>query len=759
MDAICALFGHCSLPLERRCDPSLGQRCCGAVAICHLLTSQLEQIGNAALVSWVQDRAHKLSQGPALHIGAGALQAEVKKQLVELLVEKGVPEDKVQDRIADAIKKVGQGRIEEGLKAAKPWTVLKSFASGLPQPFRWLRPEELEAQIRQRADNKFGTAAGEARAKKQDRGKAGKPKLMPELDPKHLVLIEGTFVTEDGTVVPSISLEDVEANAHGVAICSPAQARPFLEEVTSISVEPLAIVSTAPLSDAEVSAQVTQVLRFPAIYGPTSEPILAVGTLIQLGDAKVLQAASSTKADQIRAGVIKVSVYKDQWGGDWDQFSQAPIKCLTQHIPLFTLCKGNGCGHNCPKFHASIDESPDTVIHEVWARKFQLDNGAKATQQAAAAFQVFMRVPASAIDGLQQSTTVGVYVEPRAEAPATGPCPDYAVIWLPGQDHKAALHSKRKTDKALALTRLGHKYGVRVRAEDEEAAFKLLRPEHAFSKVKVTAKYMLHPLPRGLTRQGLQQLLDAWNWAARPLQPTKGTAGAAWQVGAEDPPPSAALATDSGFVLPVQISSSQAPSAAARVLASSKTRRHIQETPAAASSSTEDPWAQGQDPWARYKNAATEAPKPTPGAAAKIQEVHQQLKQEVDVAVQSSLAERKAHDEATESRFLRLEAGLTELQTQGRKFENWFAEAGKRMDQQSKEVGAIQQAMQGQQQELAQMQGQMAAQGEQVQQAVSQAVMTMRSDLNSQLSTQLSAQMEQFQALLSKSQRSGRSRS
>ena len=437
-----------------------------------------------------QAQARGLSEGLALHRGAGALSPEAKTALAELLISKGVPADRVGERVAEATRKVGVSKI----KASKPWAVLKSLASNLVHPFRWIRAEELEAQIRVRADNKFGTAAVEAKGHKPKPGKGAKPKGVPQLDPKHLVLIEGAFVTDDGTTVPNLSFEDVEANAHGIAVCSPAQALPFLEDDASISVEPLALVSTAPIGSFEQVCKQTQELRFPAIYGPTSEPILVAGSLIQLGDAKVKPAAGNASADQVSTGVIKVTVFKDQWQGDWEAFLQAPVKGLMQQqVPLLNLCKGQGCGTNCAKFHASIDEAPDTVIHEVWARKYQLDNGTKTAAAQATSFQVFLRIPASAVNELQQITTPGVYVEPREAGNATGPSKAFAVIWLPGMDHQAALHCKRKTDKVLALTRLGNKYGVRVKASDEEAAFRVLRPEHAYSWVRVTTRYKPHP--------------------------------------------------------------------------------------------------------------------------------------------------------------------------------------------------------------------------------------------------------------------------
>ena len=194
----------------------------------------------------------------------------------------------------------------------------------------------------------------------------------------------------------------------------------------------------------------------------------------------------------------------------------------------------------------------------------------------------------------------------------------------------------------------------------------------------------------------------------------------------------------------------------ASVFASQKTRRHIKDMPASSTQlPTEDPWVGGLDPWAKYKGSSTDTQKPTAGATAKIQEVQKQLREEVDAAVQSSLQERLSLDNATESRFQKLESNLAELRAQGQKFEHWFSDASKRMDQQTKDVGTLQQTVQSQQQELVQLQGQVAAQGDVVQQAVT----TIRSDLSTQLSTQFTAQMEQFQALFAKKKREGRSRS
>ena len=314
LDALGHILEVAEMPLQARHVSALGDSCCGAVALCHLMLAMgMIHIGSKDLVNWIQVSAFGLSEGPVLHIGAGGLSADNKTALSELLVAKGVPEDKVNERVADAMSKVGLRKIEEGLRAQRPWAALKAVATGAAKPFRWLKADELEAQIRKKADNKFGTAAGEARTMKRAMKQTAPKQAAPQLDPRQLVLIEGTFVTDDGTAVPGVSLENVTVNAHGIAVCSPAQAQPFMDEDASISVEPLAIISTAPLTGVEATKRSKQDVRFPAVCGPTSEPILVAGTLVQLGDSHVKQAESQAKADQVRTGVVKVTVYKDQW--------------------------------------------------------------------------------------------------------------------------------------------------------------------------------------------------------------------------------------------------------------------------------------------------------------------------------------------------------------------------------------------------------------------------------------------------------------
>ena len=51
----------------------------------------------------------------------------------------------------------------------------------------------------------------------------------------------------------------------------------------------------------------------------------------------------------------------------------------------------------------------------------------------------------------------------------------YKVIWIPGIGKDKARHVVRTQPKAITVARLGSKYGIRVRDQDEEASVLDLR--------------------------------------------------------------------------------------------------------------------------------------------------------------------------------------------------------------------------------------------------------------------------------------------
>lgn len=79
--------------------------------------------------------------------------------------------------------------------------------------------------------------------------------------------------------------------------------------------------------------------------------------MVQLGDSNVQRKAAQVvvQADQIATTTIKLTVFRDEWPGEWEAFGQAPLREVINKFPLFRLCKGNRCGGECGRYHAPVD--------------------------------------------------------------------------------------------------------------------------------------------------------------------------------------------------------------------------------------------------------------------------------------------------------------------------------------------------------------------------------------------------------------------
>ena len=114
-------------------------------------------------------------------------------------------------------------------------------------------------------------------------------------------------------------------------------------------------------------------------------------------------------------------------------------------------------------------------------------------------------------------------LEPR-QTEGRGSDATTAVVWLPNYTLAEAQHKLRITERALAVARFGNRYGVRVPSKEAEQIHTQLNPEVPFSNFGVTKVFELRPLPHGTQKLGVLNMLKAWKWKARPLQPCKSDA-------------------------------------------------------------------------------------------------------------------------------------------------------------------------------------------------------------------------------------------
>ena len=518
-------------------------------------------------------------------------------RLASLLVDKGVPEDRSDERALAGIQALGEKAVDQALRAKNPWAELKTLASKPGVRFLWVKHDELMRQVRLRAENKFGISShGKKKERQRDTRQA-----QVQLAPSHLTLLDGSFVDESGEAVKQIQFDEVKAHATGIALATVGQILPFLVEGKSLSLEPLAVITTEEVPHEQQGLLPVTQIRFPAEYAGTREPVLIQGSLIQLGDNTVTRRQDGVKPviEANKTCTFKLVVFRDEWEASnlqWADLCKGPMKALFQNQEALTLCRGAACGGGCLRYHAPVDVECDSLITDLWDRRWaKTDGGGRVTPDKAGLFSVMMRVLDDAEEWIQGvSGQCGIYLEPRQQD-GKGPAAEFGVIWLPQQGFKDAEHKKKTMQGAVAIARIGHRWGLRFRDEDMEAAFKELRPREQYSKISLDRIFVMYPLPHGTTRQGLQKSLKEWGWEAKPLQPTRGGAeGAGWQVGSGKAPPSMVLQGAHGDVVVTPVRTVQQVREPPKILSSFKTRSHLKQAASSTGTSSADPWLQHQ---------------------------------------------------------------------------------------------------------------------------------------------------------------------
>ena len=615
---------------------------------------------------------------------------ELKDQICELLHSHGVSENHSEERFFAALKKIGQQKLATAMESKNQWAALKSLGSQPKVNFLWVKPDELDRQIKSRAESKFRAAT----SNKKQPGRQRKEAV--NVNPKDLELLPGIFVTEDDREVGQIAIEEVASDRSGIAFATLSEVAPFLKSDKSITLDALAVLTNEPVPPADQGLIPVVNLRYPAKYVPTQEAILVEGSLVQLGDCSVLRKAAQqpTKIDPVPTRSYKVTVWKDEWPGNWDQFVQGPVKHLTATCPRLLLCKGDRCGSDCRRYHAPVDSQVDSVMVDVWSRGFFSQKGKRMAPNEADAFQVMVRIPEVCCEGLQQrSGNDGVYFEPRSED-GKSPLAAMAVVWMNGVSKEEVSHKMKITDKGLALARFGNRWGIRTWAKDAEEIHNQLLPDTPFNDVTVQAIYELRPLPHGIQKSGVQSLLREWQWAARPLQPSKGDQhGAGWLVGGKEPP-QWLFQTSQGDVLVTVHKKAEQDKHQVVILGSQKTKAHMKAGPKKSSGSAPGkenviPF-DGKDPWGGTNNYQKDQ---SMAVTARIDQVQTKIQE----TVQSSIRGEQ------EERFRKLEVGLAEVKEQNGRFERWFHEAGQCSQEMQRQVTSLSGQVKEQKQELGQM--------------------------------------------------------
>lgn len=567
-------------------------------------------------------------------------------------------------------------------------------------------------------------------------------------------MIPGHFKDSEGDLIPQIDITQVTADARGIAICTVADARPYLSQISSISTDALALLTLDEIPTGGRGVAKVSAMRFPAVFEPTNDPLLVHGCLVQLGEISVNRHQPKDPASSMDISdtqVIKVQVFRDELDLDWASFVQAPLRHLFQIIPILRLCSALSCDHKCGAYHAMVEEPLDQVVHETWGRRFQTVDGKNMSAAEATLFTLFLRIAKQVMKDLMQVSVVGIYLEPRCDI-TKQPDPLYSVIWVPGATREVAVHKLKLLTHAIALARMKSRYGVRVLSTFEAATYAELRPGDDFIKVAVKLVFRLHPLPHGLQRSQLVKLLKEWDWPAKPLQPARGTSeGGAWEIGASDHPKCSVLPAFGKDVLITLLKDRTDTTVTPTVVGPKRVQMHPQNQ-ATGSKSTADPWVSPvHDPWAKYVSTSA-APLP---AQKRLDSFAAQLKTDIVEQVSEQLQSgttaptgASSMDAATMDRMNRLEVGVAELQAQGAQFKRWFDETGDRLLAQDAQIAQVQSTVQQQQTDLHAVRQEVHSSADTLHSSLATSMHQMQSQLTNHMADQLQSQMDRFEQLL-----------
>ena len=539
--------------------------------------------------------------------GRGELQPQI--MLKALLLEHGVPDTVVDDRVQHVIQKVGLPVVTSACQSPVPWKELKWAANRAVPMVQLVLPSELQALVSKKGTvNQIGN-----RSQKKSKGKAsGKGKsTLDRIDPHTLRIESGIFMCGDNVALQQVELQQIGPATSGVVLCSVAAALPFLKTGRPVSAGGLALIIVDDLEAPFPPALPVEHIRLPVICTANSQPLLIDGRMIQIGSQQVVRKQHSEKFEliSISSSVVKVMIFRDQTTCDWSQVVAHPLKHIFARLPMLQQCQIEGCPQDCEAWHPAEACSISDPILEVWGRQWLSLTFVQKQSDQAELYSVHFRVPHCLQVQIQTYSGIdGVYCEPKA-VDGKSPSTAFHVVWLPRLQYADALVYKQTVQGVCGVARMGGKYGVRCLVGDAPRIHNAVRPGAQFLPPGKKEIYLVGPVPFGTLKASLVSVFDSIQWRARPLQPTPAAshiAGLMWKVQAVEDPPMTVIPTEHGDMVVSKVAE-QVPQAVPKtqIVGASSTVQLC-----TASQSSSDP-LQVNDPWAACLKQSPGMPKST----------------------------------------------------------------------------------------------------------------------------------------------------
>lgn len=323
----------------------------------------------------------------------GAKNEAVRQRIRTMLAAKGVPEDKLLDRLNGFASKVPLEKLasvadsdDEGF-----WNVVKSHASDAR--YRLITPAELKAHQQNQRKTKGksmskgsdGKEKGMPKGKGKGKGKA-KGKGKPTVSASDIVVDMQHFISENGDI-SQLELSRFGADQSGLCIVTPQEAYNCLKTATK-SCEPLALLI---IGTHDQIKEFGEVYSIPA-YGPNQTPIIVQACLLQFGDSPVtfrMNVPSVTIQSEATTTIefCIMREYVSKWAD-----AQIPLHYIGIHVSALRGCN----------------------LQAVWAIKAFDEQRKIVGHKTAHHWHGFFRVSDTILDAvLSRSGAAGIFMVPK----------------------------------------------------------------------------------------------------------------------------------------------------------------------------------------------------------------------------------------------------------------------------------------------------------------------------------------------------------
>ena len=565
-----------------------------------------------------------------------------------ILQTHGVPAAQAPLRAKLVVQTLGKQEVQKALNGIAPWKSLKALANMQTPHLQLVLPDELHAQNLGKQPAKPKKAVGSSK------------KLLPakpaDLDPTKLVIAPATFRAGDDDPVGQLPLASVGPLATGIALATLTEAQQFLTAGTLLTNQGLALLIVNPPNEIQTSLQWSSI-RFAARCSMNHELMLLPGILVQLGQKIVYpyQAKDTPAIASAEVACARITVYQDQWEGDWEDFATRPVKQILGFMPCLHTCRqGSTC--TCQGWHPQ-DSCPHEALLDVFRRQFLTEAGRPVKWDKASHFAVMIRYAKKLEEQvLGTSGAHGVFVEPKTED-GLKPNDAFQVVWLPHLDFAEASHKARCEVHCIGLARAGKRYGLRVATDHFQQVFRSIKPDAVYLAPGSRRTFVCGPWPFGSDRKGIAKILLSSGWESRPLQPLHHVPGGLmWSIQALTDPPCNVLPMQHGqVVITCQDDQPSQTAGPLDIVGQAKTVQMCRN----AEPTSADPWLV-QDPWSKAVSSMPTQPS-APPATNVLHEMEQRLEQSLLAKIQATPEPMEV--DCQEQRMQALEMQVQQLST------------------------------------------------------------------------------------------------